>query len=662
MRRRLTYGQAMAGVLGVALLAAGWSLTDPFLYAAADDGEPCRGTLVLPNPEAPDLDCAAPPNTFDVSRFFSANAPKTDRAEAGIVWDTWAWESFAAMNWPAQRDDTQPTGYVRGVPDLGASFTDAQPDDVLVWETFKEKRELFQPVDTPAPDKVNADSLWQALTFDSGQQPSSSDGSGGLPACEGTEPLEAGHHRLFSTSKGPIFNTGDETIEVNSPPFEAARELCAGYTDTTDPTHDACMSKIFIDNVVARPGVGPRVWFGDPGTDAENARPIYFEVKVNYDFWAYILEKGFYLDEKARAAAQSADRRKHPKLPFRTSAIHGPGRSPGAVFAYDASKVVDQYDRLEDPNRLPGVGSVQLKAAWLVLNSAERLSGRFHMTEGLTFHTIDPTNPHDEGNTCYRRDTFGLLALHIIQRVHANSFSRTNPELFAHGGTFIFATWEHASIGGNKVFEPTDFYYANYLTNDDLVEDYQTTPFPNFGPDQPALNVVRIRRLPLPSTQSVNRTVHDALPEDSVWRNYRLIGTQFVPVNGDRESYEYRQPYYLANLVVETNRGLQNFQGTPGQTQVTPYYTDKVGLESTGTDFEGGHPNVIFNRELNQPFLMGGCMGCHGVAQLKGYNFSFVFADGQAGSGLDTQRHFEVAGATPSPGTPETGTEKGDAP
>ena len=47
------------------------------------------------------------------------------------------------------------------------------------------------------------------------------------------------------------------------------------------------------------------------------------------------------------------------------------------------------------------------------------------------------------------------------------------------------------------------------------------------------------------------------------------------------------QPYFLANLFVETNTGLQHFSGLPpfpkpaanaAQPTITPYYTDKVTI------------------------------------------------------------------------------------
>ena len=601
---------------------------------------PCRPAATLPDPQAPTLDCAAPPNTFDVSGFFASDATAEAKAAAGPTWDSWAWASFAAMNWPVKTAASQPTGFERGVPDTAKSFKGAQSTDVLVWETLKEKRELFQPTSTTT-GKVMQNSLWQDVTFDPAQQPPQ------LEPCPGTSPREE-HHRLLSQGgKVPTNNSGDETIEVASPALEPNAELCSGFP-ANPPIGGIGKQQcegLFPDvGKRTRPPVGPRVWKGDPG--APGSRPLYFEVKVNYDFWSYILEQQFYDDSVARPAAASPSRAAHPKLPFRTSASKGPGRSPNAVFDYDAGAVATSYRGLADPESLPGIGSVQLKAAWLRLTAAED-PRQFHVTEAVYYKTIDPNAPPGLDNTCYAVDQFGLLGLHIIQRVHSSSFNRTTPDEFAPGGTFVFATWEHTSL---EAAQP-GYYYANYLTANQPgfnVLDFQTTPFPNFpaGPGN-AIVVERMKAYPLETTAAVNNAAHAQLPAGSVWRNYRLIGTQFLAVDSEGASSAFNQPYYLANLVVETNQGLQHFQGLPPKVTVTPYYTDKVGIQGTTNHFEPDFPNVIFNRELNKPLNMGGCMGCHGVAQLKGYNFSFVFADGQAGSDLDTQRHFEVAGALP---------------
>ncbi|MAI27439.1 MAG: hypothetical protein CMN75_15535, partial [Spirochaeta sp.] len=41
-------------------------------------------------------------------------------------------------------------------------------------------------------------------------------------------------------------------------------------------------------------------------------------------------------------------------------------------------------------------------------------------------------------------------------------------------------------------------------------------------------------------------------------------------------------------------------------------------------------------RASQQEFNMGGCMGCHGVAQTTGYSYSFTAREGQGGATPDT--------------------------
>jgi len=661
------------GILALLGLVAALAWIPIQAETAAPDGDPparCLPSAAHPDPSAPDLDCPAPPNTFDVARFFSADASDEMRLQAGPTYDAWAWASFAAMNWPAKEQPVSakfPTGFERGVPSDTESFADAANDRVTVWETLKEKRELFHPLptDDPPGTPLPPTAKWQDITFDETQVPSELGGA--IQPCEGVDPdrLKDGHHRFLSQGiKHPPSVAGsqafDETVEVAGQALESTSDLCAGYTAETNPTLEYCQNTLFPSNtkeepqaVDSRTPVGPRVWKGDPFN--ATARPVFFEVKVNYDFWRYILDRGFQVDDVATKASLSTDVDDHPKLPFRTSAFKGPGRSRHATFGYDAETTAASYTDLSDPNALPGVGSLQAKAAWLLLTPEEIESEEFHTTEAVYYQTDDD----DPGNLCYRVDTFGLLGLHIIQRIHSQPFERRNPNLFAHGGTFIFATWEHTSLEA----EDTGYYYANFFAFPGPVTglytypfDIETTPFPNVTAGAGiAIPVVRQKPYPLASTTAVNDAVHAALPDDSIWQNYRLIGTQFVALGSEEESDRYNQPHYLANLLVETNTGLQNFMGLPPGVSnpdgdpmagdITPYYTQKVTIEGTSTLFNRQTANVIFNRELQDPVNMGGCMGCHGVAQIRGFNFSFVFAAGSQGAGVDTQQSFEVAGA-----------------
>jgi hypothetical protein len=135
----------------------------------------------------PDLGCAAPPDTFTTAGLAGpANAN---------AWDAWAWSSFAAFNWPALAStDTAsyPSGFVRGVPDTTKSFASAQSTDVAVWETFKEKRELFNSTATPG--------AWQSPTFDPQYAPNFNGGQ--IQMCEGTYIFATWEHESIAQGAG----------------------------------------------------------------------------------------------------------------------------------------------------------------------------------------------------------------------------------------------------------------------------------------------------------------------------------------------------------------------------------------------------------------------------------------------------------------------------
>jgi hypothetical protein len=609
----------------------------------------CRTSTAMPSTAGPQLDCAAPPSTFSVSSFFTGTPPASTMAQAGPTFDAWAWSSFAAFNWPAKTDTTQPTGYVRGIPDVNASFTQATGTEVVVWETFKEKREVFNGV-------VTADS-WQQLTFPPNQLISAEGGP--IPECTSQDLFRAkhlpggAHRRILQASKlAPALATGpntlDETAEVASPAQEPQATLCHGYTAMTTPTLAQCQATFPPPMGLTttspypptmtnpRAGVGPRVF--DPSGNI-----VLYEVRVNYDYFAYVLSKGLNLVNNLNPPPPPPPLAAPPyNLPWRTSAPHPPGTTTAGPFvgtmpgnstvSYDPNVVQGLYSPA--PATPPPIGSVQVKSAWRKLSFADPT---YHTTEAVYF----VTNTSVPGNTCYKVGTFGLIGLHIIQRVHMGTQNDTKANSV--GGTFIFATWEHNSIGSGAGYS-----YVNFLSNGGI-DQSSPTRYPGAG----AIPVQRLQAYPLQSTQNVNAAVYSQLPANSVWRNYRLIGTQFYanvnnpPAMNAATSLLYNQPYYLANLVVETNSGLQNFQGLPPK--ITPIAHYGTGFTPTTTAYVPTLPNVSWNGNAD---VMGGCMGCHGVAQLLGSNFSFVLLDGQKGAGIDTATQVTIPPAPPPPPAP----------
>ena len=142
-----------------------------------------------------------------------------------------------------------------------------------------------------------------------------------------------------------------------------------------------------------------------------------------------------------------------------------------------------------------------------------------------------------------------------------------------------------------------------------------------------------------------------------------LVGTQFasVDLSGQDPPFSPANPpvtydptgigqnAYLANLVIETNYGLQNFQGLPPGLDVIEHYGNnaRTGARIKGNPSPGflrQSPNLAWDIKHQQKagWTMGGCMGCHGVAQLQGFSFSFVLLGGSQGAKTDTETHFDL--------------------
>lgn len=587
---------------------------------------------------------AAPPDTFVKKNGIDS--------VIGVAWDRWAWQSFASLNWPALVDDEMPTGYVRGIPDMGKSIADASSTDMAVWETFKEKREVFNNNALP--------SKWQSLTFDLKYLPTIFDG-GEIEQCgdideEIHEKVKKYPRIISQISKANSFGMLDETAEVASPAQESQESLCAGHSYKEEkvsncdymfknPTDGGSTSEYSATEINTRPAVGPRV-FKDQ-VNADNL--VFYEVKVNFDYYKYVSKHDYYLDEDKSYSTYNyektakAARKGNITLPYRTSAMKPPSDMQGpsllknrdAITQYSAEDTEGCYKDLGKcslksfgesvtVHNIPQTGSIQLKAAWLPVELLDGDKSSYHTTNAIYYQD----SQNQPNGLCYNAKEFGLIGLHIIQRVHNASGPDEGAESL--GGTFIFATWEHDSVNDGNGYS-----YVNYLANSGA-EQTDKMPYPNTGK---GIAVKRIKQYPMKTTRGINFIYKEALSK-SVWANYHLVGTQFKPVNEVSESQAIGQPYYLANLVIETNRGLQQFQGLPpGVSPISKYST----LIPSGKGVMGGfNPtvnNVVWQRE---GYNMGGCMGCHGVAQAQGYNFSFVLQDGDKGTTPDTARSIAI--------------------
>jgi hypothetical protein len=138
----------------------------------------------------PSIQCPALPDAPFVA------APVNTPQQAS-TYEDWAWKSFVALNWPATSAPNQ-----RGIPDLTRSFARAGNNTQGVWETWKEKRELFTQSATPAD--------WNA--------PVNYPDNAKIPACAGEEAavsaLGASHRLMAQAGKAPL--SLDESLQVPS--------------------------------------------------------------------------------------------------------------------------------------------------------------------------------------------------------------------------------------------------------------------------------------------------------------------------------------------------------------------------------------------------------------------------------------------------------------
>ena len=576
-------------------------------------------------------------------------------------WDQFAWQSFIAMNFPAIAPaDSNPSNpyNLRGFPDTKnyQSFADAQPSSTTVWETLKEKREVFNhPTGLP---------VWNAAV-DYG--PVRMGDSPPIQAPPGTRIFHQGHKSTFDSL--------DETTEVQS----EARE--DNYPDgTPNPV------KGFV--------VSPRIYQKATVQGTTKYFPVLYEVKVNWDFYNYVKTNGYYKSNQDASAQVYTDASMGQiNLPYRGSAAKSPkGKTTNPAAGYDQQTVLATLNKVAaDPSAQnadttpPPVGSIHLKAVWIMLK--DPATGVNLVSNPDSYHQATAAYflSNSSGAPVMQTSLFGLAGIHLIQRVHAEKQDGTASAV---GGTFIFATFEHEDI------DTLDFVYSNFYQNKVALGP----PAPQSGWYPPDLdNAYKVQPLLpynpiLANTAQVNTNVQQKLAAaGSFWANYRLRGTQFTAINfddtpGPNPQYPpsvadptgIGQPVFLANLLAETNHGLQHFQGQPPGTNPIPKYFYKTtptvpnpfptrppypsnaGNEGTAPNstgipgpFSRNTTNVSHGTDglgTKSGFNMGGCMGCHGVVQSRGFSFSFVLLGGYIGSATDTQTIFDSQPATLPPG------------
>jgi hypothetical protein len=250
---------------------------------------------------------------------------------------------------------------------------------------------------------------------------------------------------------------------------------------------------------------------------------------------------------------------------------------------------------------------------------------------------------------CYFEQRWGLIALHIIQKTPS-------------APAFIYATFEQTDnirqpngtsvedADGN-VIQPIPGAAATtpalaYKDSPTAPKVTATGPFCTpqnnlFFKDNPNASgltgggaiCVNQRYEPIPpDVIAVNKAAHQAIAgynttngvASSPWPYYKLVSVQASPfdISAISPSNSIHGPavFYQANIMVETNYTLQQFQG-------------RMSSNGAPTALGGPPPPNVVTPGPTPPAVvgvnMGGCMGCHGNAQVgKGTDFSFILAGG----------------------------------
>lgn len=312
--------------------------------------------------------------------------------------------------------------------------------------------------------------------------------------------------------------------------------------------------------------------------------------------------------------------------------------------------------------------TLEIKSAWRRVGDINSNAATYHQAPATYYVGAEgTTSPTPTTGT-----NFALIALHIIQKPagypqlifttfeHVDATTRDKTTNNITDPAFQLA-YEHLLYDDNKVgTTPQAMANGAYTVNRSGLAPANNSPqtynLPTSGqaPPPPAkpdsFVVAEQPKTITKEVNDVNNTVRGWIlnakgGNNSIWANYRLKGVQAVPTSDEKTL-----DYYLANIVVETSQpgvqlfrgGVVNPSGNPGDktfynTRQSVYLSGSPGDPPTDpSEIRPGNISTAAYKTGDAvptpDITMGGCMGCHGVAQQKGRDFSFV-ASGAGGSG-----------------------------
>lgn len=521
-------------------------------------------------------------------------APNADLATAG----RFAWNEMIALSWPA-------TQARRDEADLQRPFG---ADGPVVWETFRQNSEISpagSDADHPPHGYSATDSSYgydappqylyaTTATLVDGKTTAPRPG-GVVPPCDSNAP-----------ARQPAWVNLDATTQLGY------AHLYAGSLGDTAGATNVFRFASKANRTMYRYIAGNRFWWGwgPPWGDAPPAGspPI---LVAAYNF-AQAMKENF------------------------------PATGPGSAY---------RTNRVDFPN-----GTIEIKAGFRRLTDAEKKSGRFYQTR-VRYYDWSGGQPSVQ---CWREDMWGLAGLHIMQK------TKSAP-------AFTYATFEQADIMGPGVEDENgtpltkgpattpDVHYEDGVYDAKCEKDCTPRVTLSGAPCRPAKNLYytqladngqatrmpvgstvcynrRLRRIP-EAIVGVNREAHDAIAryEDehgihSPWRYYKLVNVQVMPFDyseiGGDETPRGAATYYTSNVVAESNYTTETFTGGfPSHSGDAPskLYVNSRFAEESGPPVQYQNAFLLAsNGDLQKRVMMGGCMGCHGISQVSGGDWSFI--------------------------------------
>lgn len=378
-------------------------------------------------------------------------------------------------------------------------------------------------------------------------------------------------HRVevFPYNEMPV-QSGGKAVVTGKPSYVYSPNALTLDAANFDPSSTGAMNSQLWNNLDEDSELNIDEMFGRVMTEADftDENRIVYQAKMNEDGINYILANQLE-NETTRASMLSAG----------AAAL----ASNGSTCTQVSGQVI-----LPCGTNAGSEGYVEIKAAWRTLSDAEMSSGKFYTQEVIHYRGVE-----ESGATVnkWRVDTYGLIGLHIIHKT-------------VNFPSFVYATFEHVDNIGDP---------ANGVATIGYIDEISQTgrgTGDTFGKKV----IVTARDNPIPAPVAAVNVAGQTAVAGTVWENYQLVGVQAYPTDvsdprsaaaADQSNIHDNSSFFLANIVIETNEELQNFTGIKAAD----------GADEMNVWSQGNHLN------------MGGCMGCHGVAQSRGADFSFLIGN-----------------------------------